>query len=57
MKQVKANAMYLFEHYKQSGPGLAQTLYERIIKQNSLKLWEAKALKNEFLKLIKEAQA
>ena len=53
MSQYKTDAAYLYEHYKQSGQGLANTLYERLIKQNNLKLWEAQALKNEFLKLLK----
>jgi len=54
MSQYKNDALYLYEHYKQSGEGLANTLYERLIKQNSLKLWEAQALKREFLKLCKK---
>lgn len=53
MSQYKNDALYLYEHYKQSGESLANTLYERLIKQNSLKLWEAQALKTEFLKLCK----
>jgi hypothetical protein len=53
MSQYKADAAYLYEHYKQSGQSLANTLYERLIKQNDLKLWEAEALKREFLKLLK----
>jgi hypothetical protein len=53
MSQYKLDAIYLHEHYKQSGQGLANTLYERLIKQNHLKLWEAQALKREFLKLCK----
>ena len=57
MSKVKADAAYLFEHYKQSGAGLADTLYQRIIKQENLKLWEAKALANEFRKLVKTIEA
>ncbi len=53
MTQVKQDAAYLYEHYKQSGKALAETLYQRIIKQNKLKNWEAQALANEFRKLIK----
>ena len=53
MSQYKNDAMYLYEHYKQSGAPLADTLYHRLIKQNDLKLWEANALKKEFLKLLK----
>lgn len=55
MKQVKIDALYLFEHYKQSGENrnFVDMLYQRIIKQRALKLWEATALKNEFIKLIK----
>jgi hypothetical protein len=55
MSKYKTDAIYLYEHYKQSGAGLADTLYHRLIKQNSLKLWEAQALKREFLKLLKGA--
>jgi hypothetical protein len=53
MSKVKSDAAYLFEHYKQSGASLANTLYQRIVKQDNLKLWEAKALANEFRKLVK----
>lgn len=54
MSKVKLDALYLFEHYKQSGEGLADTLYQRIVKSENLKLWEAKALRDEFRKLIKQ---
>lgn len=53
MKPYKQDALYLFEHYKQSGAGLAQELFNRIIKEKQLKVFEASALKNEFNKLIK----
>ena len=53
MTKVKAHAAYLFEHYKQGGKHFADMLYNRIIKQENLKLWEAKALANEFNKLRK----
>jgi hypothetical protein len=56
MNKAKIDALYLYEHYKQSGAQLADTLYQRLVKQNALKLWEAQALKREFLKLLK-AQA
>ena len=56
MSQVKHHAKYLYEHYKQSDSNNAfvDMLYNRIIKQESLKLWEAKALANEFNKLRKQ---
>lgn len=54
MSKAKQDAAYLFEHYKQSGEGLADTLYQRIVKTEGLKLWEAKALRDEFRKLIKQ---
>lgn len=55
MTKVKQHALYLFEHYKQSGAALADTLYQRIVKTENLKLWEAKALANEFNKLRRAA--
>jgi hypothetical protein len=55
MTNAKIDALYLFEHYKQSGAGLADTLYQRIVKRNGLKVWEAQALKREFSKLLKAA--
>ena len=55
MSRMKAHAAYLFEHYKQGGKHFADMLYNRIIKQENLKLWEAKALANEFNKLRKAA--
>lgn len=52
--KVKRDAQYLYEHYKQSGKNLAEILYQRIVKTENLKLWEAKALANEFHKLVKQ---
>ena len=52
MKNVKSDAVYLFEHYKQSGPDLAEKLFGRLITQNSLKTFEVSALRNEFQKLL-----
>lgn len=56
MSQVKLHAAYLYEHYKQSdnNNSFVDMLYNRIIKQENLKLWEAKALANEFNKLRKQ---
>ncbi len=54
MKPYKHDAMYLFEHYKQSGMGLANELFNRIIKEKQLKVMEVSALKHEFNTLIKE---
>lgn len=56
MSKAKQHAAYLFAHYKQSGAGLADTLYQRVVKTESLKLWEAKALRDEFKKLIKQGE-
>ena len=58
MSKVKADAQYLFEHFKQSDGNQAfvNMLYQRIVKQNQLKLWEATALKNEFVKLLKASK-
>jgi len=53
-RKVKQDAQYLYEHYKQSGKNLAEILYQRIVKTENLKLWEAKALANEFHKLVKQ---
>lgn len=54
MRQVKADAAYLFEHWKQSGENRAfvDMLFQRILKERNLKLSEVSALKNEFRKLI-----
>jgi hypothetical protein len=57
MSKIKSDAAYLFEHYKQSGKNLAEILFNRIIKQENLKRWEAKALANEFNKLVKANKA
>lgn len=54
MRKFQSDAQYLLEHYKQGGQGFANMLYLRIIKQNNLKNWEAIALKNEFLRLLKQ---
>lgn len=56
MSPVKHHAIYLYEHYKQADHNNAfvDMLYNRIIKQEGLKLWEAKALANEFNKLRKQ---
>ena len=56
MSLVKTHAAYLYEHYKQSDKNNAfvDMLYNRIIKQENLKLWEAKALTKEFNKLRKQ---
>lgn len=56
MSKCKQDAAYLYEHYKQGGKGLAELLYQRIIKTEKLKPWEAVALKNEFVKLLKAAK-
>ena len=54
---IKAHALYLFEHYRQSGEnkGFTDMLYQRIVKTENLKLWEAKALANEFNKICRNA--
>ena len=59
MTQVKADAQYLFEHFKQSGENraFADMLYQRLLKQRAFKQWEAVALKNEFIKLLKAEKA
>jgi subtilase family serine protease len=57
MSKAKIDADYLYNHYKQSGAALADTLYQRIVKTESLKLWEAKALRDEFRKLVKQGSA
>lgn len=54
---VRYHAQYLFNHYKQSGAAFTDALYQRIVKSEKLKLWEATALKNEFRKLLKAAQS
>ena len=54
MTQVKADAQYLFAHYKESGRNLAELLYQRIVKTQQLTAWEAKALADEFKKLVKK---
>jgi hypothetical protein len=56
MTKAKQDAAYLYEHYIQSGKnkGFVEMLYNRVVKQEGLKLWEAKALANEFNKLVKQ---
>ena len=56
MSKAKQDAAYLYEHFIQSGKnkGFVEMLYNRVIKQDGLKLWEAKALANEFNKLVKQ---
>jgi hypothetical protein len=53
MSPVKRHAQYLLEHYNQSGKNknFVDMLYQRIVKTEGLKLWEAKTLANEFNKL------
>ncbi len=55
MTKVKSDALYLFEHFKQSGENreFVAMLFNRIVKTENLKLWQATALKNEFNKLLK----
>jgi len=55
MSKVKQDAAYLYEHYLQSenNQEYVDMLYQRIVKTEQLKLWEAKALANEFNKLRK----
>jgi hypothetical protein len=55
MSKAKQHAAYLYEHYLQSdkNQGFVDMLYQRIVQQEQLKLWEAKALANEFNKLRK----
>lgn len=55
MTKAKSDALYLFEHFKQSGENreFVTMLFNRIVQTNGLKLWEANALKNEFNKLLK----
>lgn len=54
MRQVKADAAYLFEHWKQSNENRAfvDMLFQRLLKERNLKLFEVAALKNEFRKLM-----
>lgn len=56
MTKVKQDAAYLYEHYLQSdkNKGFVEMLYNLIVKQEGLKLWQAKALANEFNKLCKQ---
>jgi hypothetical protein len=57
MSKMTAHAIYLFEHYKQThNQGFVEMLFDRIVKAEKLKLWEAKALANEFKKLLKNYQ-
>ena len=59
MATMHNHAEYLLEHYKQSGGnlGFVDMLYQRIVKTENLKRFEASALKNEFFKLLKQHQA
>ena len=58
MTKVKSDALYLFEHFKQSGENreFVTMLFNRIVKTENLKLWEASALQNEFNKLLKASK-
>jgi hypothetical protein len=58
MTKVKQDAAYLYEHYLQSdkNKGFVEMLYNRIVKQEGLKLWQAKSLANEFNKLRKQGE-
>lgn len=49
--QLRAHALYLYTHYKQSGKGAADTLYSRLIKSEKLTGEEAYTLYDEFWKL------
>jgi hypothetical protein len=54
MSQAKHDAVYLFEHYKQTNEkGFVEMLFQRLTKQKTPR--EAKAIANEFKKLIKGA--
>jgi hypothetical protein len=54
MNQVKKDAQYLFEHWKQSNDkNFVDMLFNRIVKSENLKTMEVAALKNEFRKLIR----
>lgn len=53
--QYKADALTVFQAFKDNGTDAAQQVYNEIVKAKQLKLWEAKALSNAYFKLIKES--
>jgi len=53
MENYKSDALSLVNVYVIEGQSAAESLYNKIVQSKKLKLWEAKALSNEFSNQIK----
>ena len=51
--QYQTDAQTMFKVYQSKGQSAAEAIYKEIVNTKKLKLWEAKALSNEFFKLVK----
>lgn len=51
--QYLQDAQTMFKTYQSNGQSAAEAIYKEIVSTKKLKLWEAKALSNEYFKLVK----